>query len=134
MKTIYKILAILVIAMCTLAIMPKNVSLADDRNVSMSVDYGTAKSNASGITGILGKLLGFLQVISGVTAVVVIAWTGFNFIFAGADVKKDMLGKFMPIIIGLVLVFGATTVANFVISMAPEDKTSAIVITEIERA
>ena len=124
MKTVYKMLAILVIAMCTLVIMPKNVSLADDRNVTMNVNFAEAKNNATKVTGILGKLLGFLQVVSGVTAVIVIAWTGFNFIFAGAEVKTDMLKKFLPIIIGLVLVFGATTVANFVISMAPTDSDS----------
>ena len=44
---------------------------------------------------------------------------GFNYITEGASVnKKDVLGKFWPILIGFILVFGASTIVKFVIGIA----------------
>lgn len=75
-------------------------------------------SDFSGINKIIGKLLGFLQVASGLTAVIVIAFTGFEYITATPNVKNQMKEKMFPIVIGIVLVFGAVSIANFLISVA----------------
>ena len=67
---------------------------------------------------VIGKLLGFLQVASGIVAVLMIAIVGFNYIISTPEVKDEMKKKMLPIIIGIVLVFGATSVAKFLIGVA----------------
>lgn len=73
---------------------------------------------ADGLATVIGKLLGFLQVASGIVAVLMIAIVGFNYIISTPEVKDEMKKKMLPIIIGIVLVFGATSVAKFLIGVA----------------
>ena len=47
-----------------------------------------------------------------------IAIVGFNYIISTPEVKDEMKKKMLPIIIGIVLVFGATSVAKFLIGVA----------------
>ena len=121
MKAISKIIAILLIAISTLVIMPTNFSFAanntaaeaiDGLNVAGDVDVG-------GLQKVIGTLLNFLQIASGLVAVLMIAIVGFNYILAtSSDMKKEMKEKALPIIIGIVLVFGATSIAKFFIGVA----------------
>ena len=76
------------------------------------------KSDFAGINQVIGKLLGFLQVASGLTAVIIIAFTGFEYITSTPDVKGEIKRKMLPIVIGIVLVFGAVSISNFLISVA----------------
>ena len=121
MKTVNKILAILVIAMCTLVIMPKNVSMAATSTTKDIV--GGVKAEApdddysEGLQTTIGKLLGFLQVASGLVAIIMIALVGFNYIVSTPEVKKEIQTKLLPIIVGLVLVFGAVSLAKFILGV-----------------
>lgn len=66
----------------------------------------------------IAKLLGFLRVASGLIAVVVIAFTGFNYITAETpDMKKQIKEKMLPIIIGLIVVFSATAITQFILGV-----------------
>ena len=121
MKTINKILAILVIAMCTLIVMPKNVSMAAAESTKEIVAGVTAENPDADYAGDLqttiGKLLGFLQVASGLIAIIMIALVGFNYIVSTPEVKKEIQTKLLPIIIGLVLVFSAVSLAKFILGV-----------------
>jgi hypothetical protein len=68
----------------------------------------------SGIMGIVNALLGFL----GVLAIVIILWGGFRWLTSGGNEEK--VGEAKKIItagvIGLVIIFTAYAIANFVIS------------------
>lgn len=125
MKVIQKILIILVMGAYMFAIMPQNISWADvttpvspstavqsvgDRTVA---DYAADASDKLATT--IGKLLGFLQVASGLISILMIALTGFNYIIATPDVKEEMKKKMLPIIVGLVIVFGAVSIARFIL-------------------
>ena len=69
-------------------------------------------------TNVIAKILGFLQVASGLISVVVIAFTGFNYIVASdPNIKEELKKKMLPMIIGLVLVFSATTIAKFILGV-----------------
>lgn len=118
MKTIKKALAILVIAMCTLTIMPQNIVKAAGGSGaldSIKVDTGAATNLASDLGATIGKFLGFLQIASGLCGVLVIAYTGFNYIISTPEMKDEMKKKFVPIVVGFVLVFGAVSVAKFIL-------------------
>ena len=121
MKKISKLLVAVIISTCVLAFMPGNNCMAmadlkdgggglkttvggaiDGLNVAGDVDVG-------GLQKVIGTLLNFLQ----------IAIVGFNYILAtSSDMKKEMKEKALPIIIGIVLVFGATSIAKFFIGVA----------------
>ena len=66
----------------------------------------------SGVEAIAGKILGLIQAFSGVAAVVLIAVFGFKFIMGSANEKADYQKSFIPLIVGVVVVFAATTIAN----------------------
>lgn len=121
MKTVNKILAIFVIAICTLTIMPKNTALAagsSAKNIVGGVNASIPDDGyATDLQATISKLLGFLQVASGLVAILMIAIVGFNYIISTPDVKDEMKKKMLPIIIGLVLVFGAVSVAKFILGV-----------------
>lgn len=121
MKTINKLLVILLVAVCTFVIMPKNVTFAAGGSASDIVNGVKAEvpggAYASGLQSTISKLLGFLQVASGLVAILMIAIVGFNYIISTPDVKEEMKKKLLPIIIGLVLVFGAVSLAKFILGV-----------------
>ena len=122
MKTIYKVMAILMIAVSMFVIMPDNMCLADAagaiNQVKDAANDEKATTAADDLAKVIGKLLGFLQVASGIVAVLMIAIVGFNYIISTPEVKDEMKKKMLPIIIGIVLVFGATSIAKFLIGVA----------------
>ena len=121
MKTMYKVLAILIIAVSMLVIMPDNMSLAATAADAGSAIDGITVSgggDVSKLQNVVGKLLGFLQVASGIIAVLMIAITGFQYIVETPEVKSEIKKKMLPIIVGIVLVFGATSIAKFIIGVA----------------
>lgn len=126
MKTMFKMLSAFIIAISIVAIMPDNTCLAATSSGSSAIsaidsiqtDSAGATTASSGLMTVVGKLLGFLQIASGIVAVLMIAIVGFNYIIATPQVKDEMKNKMLPIIIGIVLVFGATSVAKFLIGVA----------------
>ncbi len=122
MKTINKIFAILMILVSTLVIMPVNMSFASDATAAIegvkNKTNETSSNNYESLQGTIGKLLGFLQIASALVAVLVLAYTGFNYIVGTPDVKDEMKKKGVPIVVGFVLVFGATSIAKFLVGVA----------------
>ncbi len=122
MKMVHKIIAILIIAVCAFGIMPRNMSMAAGDSAAtivggVTADTSSASNYASDLQGKVGKLLGFLQIAAGLLSIVMIAFVGFNYITATPDVKKELQTKMLPIVIGLVLVFGAVSVAKFILGV-----------------
>ena len=79
---------------------------------------GTAGIGDEMASEVIKKILAFLQLASALIAVVVIALTGFKYVFDNdVEVKNEMKKRMLPILIGIVLVFSATTVAKFLIGV-----------------
>ena len=105
MKTIYKVFAVLMIAVSMFVIMPENMSMAADTagtTASSAIDTVQKETSSSAASGastdlakVIGKLLGFLQIASGIVAVLMIAIVGFNYIIATPDVKDEMKKKML---------------------------------------
>lgn len=67
---------------------------------------------------IVKKILVVLQIASALITVVVLAFSGFNYIVAAdAEMKSEIKKKMLPIVIGLILVFSATTIAKFLLGV-----------------
>lgn len=128
MKTLNKIILILFFIICCELLFSKNVVMAAegdvipllpiDIDVSKIKPDGSGVQNAEGLMPIIGKILGFLQVTSGLLAVVIIAVTGVNYVvFTPSDMRGEMKHKMLPLVLGVVLVFGAVSIAKFVVSV-----------------
>ena len=117
LRTLQKVLLILTIAVCIFSILPQNIVKADATSVVEGVGKKVSEgSEYGGLQTVVGRLLGFLRIASGLVAILMIAITGFNYIVGTPDVKDEMKKKMLPIIIGLILVFGAVSIATFILN------------------
>ena len=71
-----------------------------------------SEDDMSGVNNIAGKILGLIQAAAGVAAVVLVAIFGFKFIMGSANEKADYQKSFIPLIVGVVVVFAATSIAK----------------------
>lgn len=101
-----------------------------DATVQESTTYDTSKGYPSNLgdfkpevttnekaDGIIGKLLGALQVVGGIMIVLGIAYIGFMTILGSAEEKASYKGKAVGIVIAAVMIFLGSTIARFVISV-----------------
>ena len=127
MKYIFKIRFIFVIFMSMLFVMPDEYMLV---SVGETMTYGSlldaskpqetdiAKISTTGVKGIVKKILGFVRVASALMSILVIAFAGFQYIVAAdAEMKNEMKKKMLPLIIGLILVFSASTITYFLLGV-----------------
>lgn len=92
------------------------VSLTEDiGNFSAEITTNTV-SDTKSLRTIIGRFLGFLRVISGLLLVVMIGVTGYKYIVATPDIKATIKKEGMMVILGLILVFGAVSISEFIIS------------------
>lgn len=105
---ILKIIVIAIVITGILTIPQNKVEAKGNYTVSgiagmMSPDY-VNPDKYSPLQRVIGKILGFLQVASALTTVVVVAFLGFKMLTETPEVKREVKHKGLPIIIGVVLV------------------------------
>ncbi len=116
MKTLQKILLVLVVSVCLVAVMPH----IEVRAAQAAIDGITINDKVEGqenLQKVAGSILTFLQIASGIAAVIMIAVTGFRYIIETPEVKGELKKNMFPIIVGIVLVFFATSIAKFFIGI-----------------
>lgn len=91
-------------------------SLVD--GIKGNTNFAGASANASGLSKMAGQVISLIQVISVILAVILIAVFGFKFIMGSANEKADYQKSFIPLIVGLVVVFAATSIAKLIMSIA----------------
>ena len=123
MKKAEKMLIIFMIIICSFVIIPQSKVEAADGSISVSgIVKGLRPTDPtedkySDLAKVVGQILGFLQVASGITTVIMIAFLGFELITSMPETREAIKKKMFPIIIGIMLVFGATSIASFIISV-----------------
>lgn len=120
MKTLQRILVILLIATFVFAIIPVHQSHAYEVGGVINSMDGNANvdpNSVSTFSSVGNTILTFLQILSGITAVVMIAITGFRYIVETPEVKGELKKNMLPIVIGIVLVFFAVSIAKFFLGM-----------------
>lgn len=80
------------------------------------INPDTNAIDASPLQAMAGKVLGLIQIASAVAAVILIAVFGFKFIMGSANEKADYQKSFIPLIVGVVVVFAATSIAKLLFS------------------
>lgn len=87
-------------------------------DIKGNTSFSNASSQAGDLSKMAGKVIGLIQVASVVLAVILIAVFGFKFIMGSANEKADYQKSFIPLIVGLVVVFAATSIAKVIMSIA----------------
>ena len=96
-----------VLAMCTL-------SFAEITIGQMTPD----QKNTDEIGNVGKRIMGIIQAVGIVVAVVIIMVVGIKYMMGSAEEKAEYKKVMMPYIIGAVLLFGATTIANAIYNFA----------------
>ena len=69
-----------------------------------------------GMAQIAGKILGLIQGATIILTIILVAVFGFKFVMGSANEKAEYQKSFIPLIVGVLVVFGATTIANFLLN------------------
>ena len=75
-----------------------------------------APTNTAGILNLAGKILGFLQWIALIGGVLIIAILGIKYMMGSLEEKAEYKKSMIPLIVGIVVVMGATTIANLLVN------------------
>ena len=110
--------AVITILMAVMVVfsMSQSVSADTASGIASGITANTSTVNSTELQGMAGKILGLIQVASAVAAVVLIAVFGFKFILGSASEKADYQKSFIPLIVGVVVVFAATSIAQIIFS------------------
>lgn len=122
MKKIVNMLIIIMIMICGFIILPQGQVRAAGKTTVSGIVKGIrpiepTEDKYSDLAKVVGQILGFLQIASGITTVIMVAFLGFELITSTPEVRGEIKKKMLPMIIGIMLVFGATSIANFIISV-----------------
>ena len=89
-----------------------------DEIISKVVPTNPGTEQVSGLQNMAGKILGLLQAASAILALILVGVFGFKFIMGSPEQKGDYQKSFIPLIVGVVVVFSATSVARLIFSIA----------------
>lgn len=117
MKKSLKIFAVVLMAMLVVFSV-STFSYADSaKDVVTGINANMTGIDSSGMKSIAGRVLGLLQIVSAILAVVLIAYLGFKMVLGSANEKADVQKQFIPLIIGVTIVFAATSIANLLLGI-----------------
>lgn len=116
MKKTMKILtAILLIAI--IACMVNNVFAASTIIGDLDSAVNSAIVDTSSITSTVGKVIKMIRNISIVLGVLIIVILGFKYMMGSLEEKADYKKNFISLVIGIIVIMGATSIASFLFSI-----------------
>ncbi len=117
MKKSLKIFAVVLMAMLVVFSV-STFSYADSaKDVVTGINANMTGIDSNGMKSIAGRVLGLLQIVSAILAVILIAYLGFKMVLGSANEKADVQKQFIPLIIGVTIVFAATSIANLLLGI-----------------
>ena len=111
MKKSIKIVSILMIAMMLIMTTTPVFATTD-----IGVTADTQSIDTTKVKSLAGKILGFLQVIGGIAAVIIVAIFGIKYMMGSLEEKAEYKKSFVPLIVGIVVLYGAVTIANILVN------------------
>lgn len=120
MKKSLKIFAVVLIAILVVFSVSTSsyADYADSaKDVIGGINADTSGINSQGMKTIAGRVLGLLQIVSAILAVILVAYLGFKMVLGSANEKADVQKQFIPLIIGVTIVFAATSIANLLLGI-----------------
>lgn len=80
----------------------------------LTASYG---SDDGGLSEAAGNIMGMIRNVAVVASVIIIMVLGVKFMLGSVEEKAEYKKSFMPLIIGIVCVVAATTIASFIFNM-----------------
>lgn len=117
MKKSLKIFAVVLIAMLVVFSVSTSSYADSAKDVIGGINANTNGINSQGMETIAGRVLGLLQIVSAILAVILVAYLGFKMVLGSANEKADVQKQFIPLIIGVTIVFAATSIANLLLGI-----------------
>ena len=117
MKKSLKIFAVVLIAMLVVFSVSTSSYADSAKDVIGGINADTNGINSQGMKTIAGRVLGLLQIVSAILAVILVAYLGFKMVLGSANEKADVQKQFIPLIIGVTIVFAATSIANLLLGI-----------------
>ena len=115
-KTITKILAILMIVMCVASI--SGLVFADSQINPADLTPTYTEGGDTGLKEKATNIMGWIRNIAIIAAVIVVMVIGVKYILGSVEEKAEYKKTFMPLIIGLFLVVAASTIVTWIMSIA----------------
>lgn len=119
MKKTVKILTVLLLAI-VLITFATNVFAAGTgvkpSDLDSRIDYGSDTDTGSLMTQ-AGKIMGMIRNIATIAAVIIIMVLGVKYMLGSVEEKADYKKSFIPLIIGIILVVAATSIATFIMGL-----------------
>ena len=115
MKKSLKIFAVVLIAMLVVFSVSTSSYADSAKDVIGGINADTSGINSQGMKTIAGRVL--VQIVSAILAVILVAYLGFKMVLGSANEKADVQKQFIPLIIGVTIVFAATSIANLLLGI-----------------
>jgi len=109
MKKINKIMSVLVVAVAVFAFVAPVFGITYNQNV---LDGATAAS--PDVENLVNNVWGTVALVVQVLAIACVVFAGLRYMFASADAKADIKKQTVILVIGAVLVFGATWIIQII--------------------
>ena len=119
MKKTAKILSTILMVVAMLSMVSTSVLAAGGSPLTPGGVMNQADYNMSdtGLVQKAGKVIGMIRNISVIAAVIIIMILGVKYMLGSVEEKAEYKKSFMPLIIGIVCVVAATTIASFIFNM-----------------
>lgn len=112
MKKVLSILlaVMMILSMGATSVFAANTTLKDPTQITPDYDSDAQDT----IFSFAGTIMGTLQIVGVVVAAIILTIVGIKYMMGSAEEKAEYKKTMIPYIVGAVLIFGATTIANFV--------------------
>jgi trbC/VIRB2 family len=114
MKKAMKICTVLLIAVLMITF-ATNVFAADVRFDQLTPNY---QGDSSGLVTKATNVMGLIRNIAIIASVIILMVLGVKYMLGSVEEKAEYKKSFIPLIIGIILVVSATTIASFIFGMA----------------
>ena len=116
MKKTVKIITVVLLAIILISV-TSNVFAGDaikPGDLSGKVSYG----DSTDLQTKAGKIMGMIRNVAVIASVIILMVLGVKYMLGSVEEKAEYKKSFIPLIVGIVLVVSATTIASFIFNMA----------------
>lgn len=126
-KKTLKIISILAIILCVIMVVTPVFATDPDPDATqqgtgtVNIDNLTAKNDANATTaieGFGGKVIGLISNIGIVASVIILMLIGLKYLTGSVEEKAEYKKSLIPYVVGVVVLFGASAIAKFIIGFA----------------
>ena len=118
MKKISKIIYSVVVIAMIMSIFSTAFAAVQPKDVTIST------SGTNEITHIGGQVIGFIQTVGSIVAVAILVVLGIKYMMGSAEEKAEYKKTMLPYVIGAILIFAASNVAQMIYTFSNNIKTS----------